>query len=125
MRSVGVSVGLVLALGGGFFALQQSVSRSPVQAPPQEQIDVIGIGQALITMGQAQRQYLVAHGTYATLEQLTQDGALPGGADRRGYEFSAVVAGSDHFTITAAPTNANKTEWPTLSITESMEVSQR
>lgn len=125
MRSVGVIVGLVLALGGGLFAFQQSVSRSPAQAPPQQTVDVVGIRQALLAMGQAERRYMVAHSTYGTLEQLAREDLLPGGTDRRGYAFDAVVSGADHFTITATPTNADKAEWPTLAITESMEVSQR
>ena len=123
MRFVGV-VGLVLALGGGYFVLRQSVSR-PDQAPPQEQIDVIGIRQQLLAIGQAERQYLATYGAYATLEQLSQDDLLPGGTEQRGYTFSAIVTGSERFTITATPTDTNKTGWPTLEISESMQVTQR
>jgi hypothetical protein len=54
-------------------------------------------------IGQAERQYLATHGAYGTLEQLEQDDLLPGGAEVRGYVFSAVAAGTKGFTITAAP----------------------
>lgn len=125
MRSAGVIVGLVLALGGGFFAFQRSITSGPVQVPPQEQIDVVGIRQTLLAMGQAERQYLVAHGTYATLDQLSTEGLLPGGASQRGYVFTAAVAGADGFIITATPADASKASWPTLTVSESMEVRER
>jgi hypothetical protein len=38
---------------------------------------------------------------------------------------SASSARSSRFTITATPTDANKSGWPTLEITERMEVVQR
>ena len=47
-------------------------------APPQQQIDVVGIRSELLALGQAEGHYLVAHSTYATLEQLQQDGLLRG-----------------------------------------------
>lgn len=67
----------------------------------------------------------MTHGTYATLEQLRREDLLPGGTEQRGYVLSAIVTGSDRFTITATPTDANKTDWPTLEISESMQVTQR
>ena len=128
MRSVGVVVGLVLALGVGYFAFGRSVASSPGQAPPQEQIDVVAIRQTLLTVGQAERQFLVAHGSYGTLPELAQERLLPGGLasmNQRGYLFTDVVDGDHGFTITAVPTDPNKADWPTLSITESQEVVQR
>lgn len=125
MRLVGSVVCLVLALGGGYFVLQRSMMSGPVQKPPQEQIDLVGIRQQLLVVGQTERQYLVTHGTYATLEQLAQADLLPVGTESRGYHFSAIVAGSDHFTITATAADAHKTGWPTLEIDESMQLTER
>lgn len=125
MRIVSLVVGLALALGGGYFVLEQSASSGPGQEPPQKQIDLVGIRQQLLAIGQAERQYLVTHGAYATLEQLRREDLLPGGTELRGYTLSAIATGSDRFTITATPTDANKTGWPTLEISESMQVTQR
>jgi hypothetical protein len=125
MRSVGLVLCLLFALGAGYFVLQQSMGSGPGQGPPQEQIDVVAIRQRLLTIAQTERQYLAAHGSYASLEQLSQEDLLPGGTEDRGYTLSAVVSGSERFTITAAPTDGNKTDWPTLEVSENMQVTQR
>jgi hypothetical protein len=125
MRIVGPIVGLVLALGGGYFVLQRSVGSGPGQGPPQEQIDLAGIRQQLLAIGDAERQYLVTHGAYATLEQLRGDNLMAGGTELRGYTLSAIASGSERFTITATPADPKKTGWPTLEISESMRVTQR
>ena len=128
MRGTGVVVGLVLALGVGYFAFGRSVASRPGQAPPQEQIDVVAIRQTLLTMGQAERQFMVAHGSYGTLAELAQDKLLPWGlgvGNERGYRFTGTVEGADRFAITAAPIDPNKTDWPTLVITESQQVVER
>jgi hypothetical protein len=125
MRIVGI-VGLVVVLGVGLYLFNRSAGSGPGgSAPPQQRVDTIAIRQRLLAIGQTERQYLVAHGTYATLEQLTQDELLPGGVEQRGYTLTAVATGSEHFTITATPTDSNKTGWPTLEITERMEVIER
>ena len=124
MRSLGF-VSVILVLGVGYFVMQQSVSSGPGDASPQEQIDVVSIRQHLLVIGQAERQYLATHGTYATLEQLEQEDLLPGGAEVRGYVFSAVATGTRGFTITAVPTDVSKADWPVLEIDERMQVAER
>jgi hypothetical protein len=105
--------GLVLTLG---------CSSQP--GPPQEQIDVVGIRSELLVIGKAEGTYLVAHSTYATIEQLQQDGLLTGGANRRGYVFNVAVNGSEGFTVTATPTDADKKGWPTMAMDQTMQVMQ-
>jgi hypothetical protein len=125
MRSLGL-IGLLLSLGIGFMAYQRSLSsESMAAAPPQEQIDVIGIRTALTSMGEAERQYQATRGTYATLDQLAEAGLLVGGADRRGYTFATTVDGARGFTITATPSDPEKHAWPTFAISEMMQVSQQ
>jgi hypothetical protein len=124
MRAFGI-VGVIIALGVGFYLFNRSANIGPGGAAPQERIDTIAIRQRLLAIGQTERQYLATHDSYATLEQLSQDDLLPGGAEQRGYTFTAVATGKEHFTITATPTDPNKTGWPTLEITERMEVNER
>lgn len=125
MRSVGVIVGLVLALGGGYAVFLRSAESASAGAAPLEQIDTVAIRQTLLTIGSAQRQYLVAHGSYGTIEQLDAEGLLPGGRAPRGYVLNATASGADHFTVTATPIDPDKQAWPTLQISESMQVIQR
>jgi len=107
-------LGLVPALG---------CSSQP--GPPQQQVDVVGIRSELLAIGQAEGHYLVAHSTYATIEQLQQDGLLTGGADRRGYKFSVAVNGSQGFVATATPSDADKQGWPTLAVDQTMQITER
>jgi hypothetical protein len=119
-------VGLLLALGIGYFIYTKSLTSAGVaDAPPQQTIDTIDIKTNLMNIGQAERTYLVSHGTYGTLEQLQQDGppALP--AENRGYVFSVTPNGAQSFTAVATPTDPNRPGWPTLTIDERMVVTSK
>jgi hypothetical protein len=120
--------GLVIALGAGYFVYHSYLTHSGpggAMDHPQEQIDVIAIKSNLLSLGQAERQYLNAHGSYGTIEQLQQDGPPTIGTENRGYVFTATVDGATSFTVTATPTDPNKPGWPTLVITDAMQVTQR
>jgi len=119
-------VGLLVVLGGGYFVYQTYMARTNLeQAPPQEQIDVIGIKSDLLAIGQAERQYVVMHETYGTIEQLGRESLLNFGAERRGYLLSVAVDGSRGFTVTAMPSDANKVGWPTFAMNEMMQITER
>ena len=120
-------LGVVLALGAGIYLYERSAASLPAGdgESPTESIDTVAIRQRLLTIAQTERQYQAANGTYATLEQLSQDNLLPGGTEHRGYRFTAVVNGNRGFTITATPVDSNKEGWPTLVVTESMQVTEQ
>ena len=122
MRIFGI-LGVVIVLCVGFFFYQRSVADLP-EGSPQEQIDTTAIRQRLLTIAQTERQYQASNGKYATLEQLASDNLLPGGTEQRGYTFTASVT-STGFTITATPTADDKEDWPTLEITETMQVTEK
>jgi hypothetical protein len=124
MRFLGL-IGLLIVLGCGFYIYQRSATSSLGETSPEEQIDTIAIRQRLITVGQAEKQYMATHGKYATLEELSKEGLLPDGTVQRGYTFTAVLIGDSDFRITATPTADGKEHWPTLEITESMKVIER
>ena len=128
MRGIAGIAGLLIVLGVGYFVYHSYLTRSgPAGAmdQPQEQIDVIDIKTNLLTIGQAERTYLNAHGSYGTIEQLQQDGPPSIGTDNRGYVFSAAPKGATSFIVTATPTDPAKSGWPSLVITEAMQVTQR
>jgi hypothetical protein len=124
MKATAGFLGIVLALGTAFYLYNAQLTRGAAgTAPsPQAQIDVTGIRMALLEIAQAQRNYVAAHGTYGTLEQLRADGAPALGTERRGYTFRLDTNGSQGFTATAQPTEPGS---PTLSIDASMQIAER
>lgn len=122
MRVFGL-LGVVIVLCVGLYLYQQDIKQYPNENPVQ-QIDTIAIQQRLRTIGQTERQYQVTNGKFATLDELAAADLLPGGKEQRGYTYSAEVSDSG-FTITATPTAADKSGWPTLSIDNTMEVKER
>lgn len=126
MKRMGALVGLIVALGIGWWIFKAEYTAGPAHgAPPKQIIDVTGIRMDLLSIAQAEREYLASHGTYATLEQLQQDGSLIfSPTNRRGYNFTATIQDGQHFTITATPSDPAKKGWPTLSIDDSMQITQ-
>ena len=122
MRIFGL-LGVVIVLCVGFFVYQRSAEDIP-EGSPQQQIDTVAIRQRLLAIAQTERQYQASNGKYATLEQLASESLLPGGTEQRGYTFTADINGTG-FRITATPTAADKSEWPTLEVTETMQVTEK
>jgi hypothetical protein len=116
-------VAVLLVLGVGLFMYKRSIEALP-GGSPQEQIDTVAIRQRLLTIGQTEKQYQASNGKYATLEQLAGDNLLPGGTEQRGYTYTAEI-GATGFTITATPTAKDKAAWPTLTVTEAMQVVEK
>jgi hypothetical protein len=122
MRIFGI-LGVVIVLCVGFFVYQRSVEELP-EGSPMQQIDTTAIRQRLLTIAQTERQYQASNGKYATLEELASENLLPGGTEQRGYTFTASIR-SNGFTITATPTADDKADWPTLEVTEAMQVTEQ
>jgi hypothetical protein len=127
MKATAGFLGIILALGAAFYIYNAQLTRgvSTSTGSPQEQIDVTGIRMALLEIAQAERNYVAAHGTYGTFEQLRAQGAPALGTDRRGYTFQLELNGSQSFKATATPTDSNRQSWPTLTIDPSMQITQR
>ncbi len=127
MKKVGGLIGLVIALGIGYFIFKAQYTSGPAgSVPPKEQIDVIGVRADLLAIAQAERMNLASNGAYASLEQLQRDGAIIfSGTNRRGYNYVAEVDGGQHFRVTATPVDPAKAGWPTLWIDETMQINQQ
>jgi hypothetical protein len=119
-------LGLVIVLAIVWMVIKTQFTQPPSGgARPKQVIDVVGVKADLIAIGQAERLYLASHGSYASLDQLRQGGAISfSGTDRRGYNYTAEVNDGQHFKITAAPSGPAQEGWPTLSIDENMQVTQ-
>jgi hypothetical protein len=120
-------LGLVIALGIGYLIYQQQMTHTVIKdAPPQQIIDTTGVQSDLLAIAQAERLQSASSGSYATLEQLEQDGALTFSVvNRRGYQYVAEVQDAEHFKITATPTDPAKQGWPVLSIDETMQITSK
>jgi hypothetical protein len=93
--------------------------------PPQEQIDVVSIRSELLQIARAEQTYLAMHSSYGSLEDLQNEKLLADAPDRRGYTFSLSINGTDGFVVTAAPADPGKTNWPTLTIDQTQQVSEK
>jgi hypothetical protein len=126
MRAAASVLALVIVLAIIWLVIRSQFSQAPTSgAPPKQVIVVVGVKTDLMAMGQAERLYLASHGSYASLDQLQQEGAISfSGANRRGYNYTVEVNDGQHFKITAAPSGPANEGWPTLSIDENMQVTQ-
>lgn len=122
MKAFGI-LGVVIALCVGLYLYQRNLQEVP-EGSPQQQIDTVAIRQRLLAIGQTERQYQATNGKFATLEELDNAQLLPGGTEQRGYSYTAEISGSG-FTITATPTASDKADWPTLSIDNTMQVTEK
>ena len=128
MRAVGSILGLVIVLAIIWFVVKSQFSQQGPTGgrPPMETIDVVGVKSDLLAIAQAERMYLASHGSYASVEELQGEGSLAfSGANRRGYHYAADVDDGQHFKITATPADPAKAAWPTLSIDETLQVTQQ
>lgn len=127
MKAAGSIVGLVIVVAIIWFVMKaQFSSQGPTGGqPPMETIDVVGVKSDLLAIAQAERIYMASHGSYASIAELQQEGSLAfSGTGRRGYNYTADVDDGQHFKVTATPENPAKASWPTLSIDETMQVTQ-
>jgi Tfp pilus assembly protein PilE len=122
MKSWMTLLGLVVVLAIVYLLYANWAGQSDPTSRPQEQIDLVGVKSDLLSIAQAERMYLAANGTYASLDQLQQDGSITFSANnRRGYNYSADIDDGQHFKITATPADPAKGDWPALFINEAMQ----
>ncbi len=130
MRGFVGFVGLVLAVAIGLFVYRSYFTASSGGVTmgtnnPRAAADISGVKNDLNAMAQAERAFQALNGRYASLEELQSSGHLQmdPSRGRQGYSYSAEV-GDRHFTITATYSGP-ATGMPTLSIDETMQISQR
>jgi hypothetical protein len=127
MKTAGSILGLLIVVAVIWFVMKSQFSQGPTAGQaPKEVIDVVGVKSDLVAIGQAERMNLASHGSYASVDELQQDGSITfSGANRRGYNYTAEVDDGQHFKITAVPAEPAKAGWPTLTIDETMQVAQQ
>jgi hypothetical protein len=126
MRAAFGMVGLLIVLGIGYFIYSSQIRHVTNGESLVQPIDFVGVRSDLLSLGQAERLYLAANGSYATLEQLRHSRVMSSipHRNRRGYQYSIEVDGAEHFKITASPTDSSGTDLPALSIDETLQISE-
>ena len=86
--------------------------------------DIVGVRTDLLAIAQAERAHMALKGRYASLDELHSSGELvmDPRSVRQGYTYSVEI-GDRTFTVTA--NYKGPADMPTLSIDESMQISQR
>ena len=92
-------------------------------AGPTQTIDVIGVKNDLISIGQAERIYQAEHNAYGSLDDLVSSGAMAyKKTGRQGYNYES-EASTDSFRITARCTTPTMPGCTNFAIDQTMEVS--
>lgn len=114
---------MVVVLAIGYYIYMTQFGGKEGSLPPRQQIDLTAVRSDLLSLAQTERRFLAANGTFATLEQLQDTGEVQfKGLGRRGYVYLISVDDAQHFRITAKPEDPTRTDWPTLSIDETLQI---
>ena len=115
----------VLAVGAWYYMRQTQTVMSGGTGNPTATVDLVGVRNDLLAMAQAERSHNALKGSYVSLEQLRSDGDLSMTRESRGpYSYSAEVSDAS-FRIVATYSGPENSGMPkTLSIDQSMEISQ-
>lgn len=126
MRSTLGMAGLLIVLLTGYWIYSSQIRQATEDKPVEQPINYAAVRSDLLSLGQAERLYLAANGRYADYEQLKRSNvmnSLPRGS-RSGYRYFIEVDGAEHFLITASPADPSREDLPTLSIDETMQITQ-
>lgn len=127
-RSLGF-IGLLIVLGiGAYIYMRQAQSVTPGggaggTATPRATIDVVGVKNDLIALGNAERRHFAAEGKYVSIDELRANGDISMPSNSRGpYSYSAETSDSG-FRVTATYSGPPDAGVPrSLSIDETMQV---
>jgi len=116
----------VVAIGAYIYMRQTQNVMTGGTANPTSTLDLIGVKNDLVGIAKAERAYSATHGKYVSIDELREQGALTMLRERRGpYTYSAEVSDLD-FRIVATYSGPENSGMPkTLSIDESMQISEQ
>jgi hypothetical protein len=118
--------GLLIVLLIGYLIYTSQIQEIGGGKPLAQQISSVAVQNDLLSLGQAEKLYMATNGSYATLEELRQShlmSYIPEG-NRSGYRYTVELEGTAHFRITASSADPSRTELPTFSIDETLQISQ-
>jgi hypothetical protein len=115
--------GLLIVLVIGSVLYTSQFRQISADKPLRHHADLAAVRSSLISLGNAEKMYFAANGSYASLEQLRASrvmSLIPSGSS--GYRFEAETNGSEHFRITACPSDSSGSDLPILIIDETMQI---
>jgi hypothetical protein len=116
---------IVVAVGAYVYMRQTQSALTAGTSSPTATVDLMGVRNDLLAIAQAERSHAATNGGYVSIDELRSRGELSMSRSNRGpYSYSAEV-GESGFRIVATYSGPENSGMPkTLSINESMEISQ-
>lgn len=116
---------IIVVAAGAYIYMRQAQSATPPGASsPRATVDLMGVKSDLLAMAQAERSHGALQGSFVSLDELRSQGELSMSRDRRGpYTYSADVS-AGAFRILATYTGSDPGMPKTISIDQSMQISQ-
>ncbi len=117
---------LVLAAGAYIYMRQTQSALTAGTSNPTATVDLIGVKNDLLAIAQAERAHGALSGKFVSIDELRSQGDLTMPRNNRGpYNYSAEVSDSS-FRIVATYAGPENSGMPkTISIDQSMEISQQ
>jgi hypothetical protein len=126
MRVLGGLAGLLITLAIALFIYKYYLvqSSAPGVATPVQTIDVVGVKNDLLAIGQAERTYQAQHSSFASLNELTLSGvlAMPR-TSRDGYTYEVQTSEDDFHVIAHCPA-ATMPGCQSYSLDQNMEIQE-
>jgi hypothetical protein len=121
-----VSLIVVVAVGAYIYMRQTQGTMAGGTSNPTQTVDLIGVKNDLLAIAQAERSHGAAQGGYVSIDTLRSGGELAMERNNRGpYKYSAEF-GDSSFRIVATYSGPENSGMPqTISIDQSMEISQQ
>jgi hypothetical protein len=116
---------IIVAAAGSYIYMRQAQSVTPAgSSRPAATVDLTGVRNDLLAIAQAERSHGALQGAYVSVEELRSQGELAMSQNgRAGYTYSAEVS-SSAFRILATYSGADPGMPKTITIDQSMQISQ-
>lgn len=116
---------IVVAVGAYVYMHQTQSALTAGTNNPTATVDLVGVRNDLLAIAQAERSHAATNGGYVSLDELRAKGELTMSRNNRGpYAYSSEVSASGFRIVATYGGPANSGMPKTLSIDESMQISQ-
>jgi hypothetical protein len=115
---------IVVAVGAYIYMRQTQSVMTAGTSSPTATVDLIGVKNDLLAIAQAERAHGATHGGFVSIDELRSQGDLSMARNNRGpYAYSAEV-GDGNFRIVATYSGSDPSMPKTISIDQSLQISQ-